>query len=137
MDEQQARIPHRGISGPFIVNGHVTNAVQCCDITYDITASFNDVTLANKMMSFRHATSGAHLPKIAQNGRKDMSKVATVHLECWVFHAMPHPPPCIWAHPDDRSLQPLYLSTITTTISFITKTKIESNVYTPVLSTSR
>ena len=25
---------------------------------------------------------------------------------------MPHPPPHIWAHPCDRSLQPLYLSTL-------------------------
>ena len=31
--------------------------VQCCDITYDITAPFNDVTSANKMMCFGHGTS--------------------------------------------------------------------------------
>ena len=30
--------------------------------------------------------------------------------ECQVFCAMPHPPLCIWAHPHDQSLQPLYLS---------------------------
>ena len=34
-----------------------------------------------------------------------------VHPECWVFHAMPHPPLHIWAHPRDWNLQPLYLST--------------------------
>ena len=26
MKEQQARTPHRGIGGPFIVKGHMTNA---------------------------------------------------------------------------------------------------------------
>ena len=26
---------------------------------------------------------------------------------------MPHPPPCIWAHLHDRSLQPLYLHYVT------------------------
>ena len=67
---------------------------------------------------------------------KDTSNVAAVHPECQVFHMMPHPPLHIWTHPRDWSLQPLYLSTTITT-SFITKTKIESNVFTPVLSMSR
>ena len=31
--------------------------MQCCDITYDVTAPFNDITSANKMTCFRHATS--------------------------------------------------------------------------------
>ena len=30
--------------------------------------------------------------------------------ECQVFHAMPHPPPCIWVCSHDQSLQPPYLS---------------------------
>ena len=111
--------------------------MQCCDITYDVTVSFNDITSANKMMHFRHAASKVCLPKIAQNSRKKMSNVATVHPEHSVFHTMPHPPLRIWVCPRDWSLQPLYLSTITTTTSFITKTKIESNVFTPVLSMSR
>ena len=58
-----------------------------------------------------------------------------VHPEHWVFHTVPHPPLCIWVHPHNWSLQPLYLSTITTTMSFITK--IESNVFTPIFSASR
>ena len=33
-----------------------------------------------------------------------------VHPGHRVFHAMPHPPPRIWAHPCNWSLQPLYLS---------------------------
>ena len=44
--------------------------VQRCDVTYDVTALFNDVTLANKMTCFGHAVSEVHLPKIAQNGCK-------------------------------------------------------------------
>ena len=32
-----------------------------------------------------------------------------VHPACWVYHVTPHPPPHIWAHPRDHSLQPLYL----------------------------
>ena len=38
---------------------------QHCDITYDITALFNDVTLANKMTRFGHAVSEVRPPKIA------------------------------------------------------------------------
>ena len=52
-----------------------------------------------------------------------------VHPEHRVFHTMPHPPPHIWAHLHNWILQPLYLSTITTTTSFITK--IKSNVLCP------
>ena len=83
--------------------------MRCCDITYDVTASFNDVTPANKMT------------------QDDKNNVAMVHPECWVFHTMPHPPPCIWARPHNQSLQPLYLSTITTTMSFITNKS--SNIF--------
>ena len=65
-----------------------------------------------------------------------MSNAAMVHPERWVFNETPHPPPHIWVHPHDQSLQLLYLSTTITT-SFITETKIESNVFMPILSTSR
>ena len=34
-----------------------------CDITYDITASLNDVMLTNKMTCFERAMSEVHLPK--------------------------------------------------------------------------
>ena len=64
--------------------------VQCCDITYEVTALFNDVTLANKMTCFGHTMSKARRPKIAQNGHKKMSNVAMVHPECRVFCMMPH-----------------------------------------------
>ena len=65
--------------------------MQCHDITYDVTASFNDVTLANKMTHFGHTVSKARPPKIAQNGhKKNMSNVATVHQERWVFCTTPH-----------------------------------------------
>ena len=107
-----------------------------CNIIYDVTVSFNDNTSANKMTHFRRTASEAHLHKIVQNGRKEMSNVAMVHPECRVFCMMPHPPPHIWAHTHNQSLQPLYLSTTITT-SFIIKAKIESNVFTPVLSTPR
>ena len=63
-----------------------------CDITYDITASFNYVTLVNKMTRFRCTMSEACLPKIAQNNHKKMSNAAMVHPECRVFRVMPHPP---------------------------------------------
>ena len=33
---------------------------------------------------------------------------------------MPHPPPCIWAHPHNWSLQPLYLHNVTMLHSGIT-----------------
>ena len=43
--------------------------MQCCDITYDVTVSLNDVTLTNKMMCFRCGVSQACLfkntPKMA------------------------------------------------------------------------
>ena len=39
--------------------------VQCCDVTYDITAPFNDVTSENKMMHFERAASEACPPKFA------------------------------------------------------------------------
>ena len=64
--------------------------VWCCDITYDVTVLFNDVTSENKMTHFGCTASEVHLPKIAQNSHKKMSNVATVHPECWVFHAMPY-----------------------------------------------
>ena len=73
------------------------------------------------------------LPKMAI---KDISNTAMVQPEHWVFCTMPHPPPHIWARPCDQSLQLLYLSTTITT-SFITKTEIESNVFTPIVSVCR
>ena len=43
--------------------------VWCCDITYDVTASLNDVTLTNKVMHFRSGASEAcvfeNTPKMA------------------------------------------------------------------------
>ena len=39
-----------------------------------------------------------------------------VHPECRMFHTTPHPPLCIWVHPHNWSLQPLYLSLILFTI---------------------
>ena len=38
--------------------------VPHCDITYDVTAPFNDVMLANKMMWFGCSTSEVHPPKM-------------------------------------------------------------------------
>ena len=35
------------------------------------------------------------------------------HPDCWVVREMPHPPPHIWAHPPNWSLQLLYLHYIT------------------------
>ena len=91
--------------------------VQHCDVMYDITALSNDVTSTNKMMYFRHGMSKAHL--------LNMVYVTMVHPEHRVFHTMPQPPPHIWAHPHNRSLHPLYLSTFYTNgMSFITKIRI-------------
>ena len=39
-----------------------------------------------------------------------MSTAATVHPGHQVFRTTPHPPPHIWVHPHDQSLQLLYLS---------------------------
>ena len=33
--------------------------VQCCDITYDVTVFFNDVTFTNKMTYFGRGTTNA------------------------------------------------------------------------------
>ena len=63
----------------------------------------------------------------------DVNYVSRAYPEHQVFCAMPHPPPHIWVHPHDRSLQPLYLSTFYTNgMSFITK--IESNIWLPPTS---
>ena len=61
--------------------------VQHCDITYDVTALFNDVTSTNKMKCFGCTMSEACLPKMAVN---DGGNAATAHPECQVFRAMPH-----------------------------------------------
>ena len=42
--------------------------VQCCDITYDVTAPFKDVMLENKMTHFRHGVSKVRPPKLPKNG---------------------------------------------------------------------
>ena len=47
--------------------------------------------------------------KLTKIGRKASGRD---HPDCWVVLAIPHPPMCIWAHPHDWSLQPLYLSTL-------------------------
>ena len=47
--------------------------------------------------------------KLPKNGHRKKT-AATVHPGHLVFHAMPHPPLHIWAHPHNRSLQPLYFS---------------------------
>ena len=39
--------------------------VQCCDVTYDVTVLFNDVTSENKMTRFRLSASEVHPQKIA------------------------------------------------------------------------
>ena len=39
--------------------------VWCCDVTYDITVLFKDITLANRMMCFGCAASEVRPPKIA------------------------------------------------------------------------
>ena len=44
-----------------------------------------------------------------------------------VVHLMPHPPLCIWAHPRDRSLQPLYLHYIAMLCLAITNLHIYRN----------
>ena len=78
--------------------------MQCCDVTYDVTAPFNDVTLANNMMLFGHAASKACPPKnCPKRPQIDKSTVATVHPERRVFRASPHiyvVPPQSWS---DRS----------------------------------
>ena len=47
--------------------------------------------------------------KLPENGCRTLGRE---HLDCWVVHMMPYPPPHIWAHPHDWSLQLLYLSTL-------------------------
>ena len=106
---------------------------QHCDVMYDITAPFKDVTLANKMMRFGHAVSKACPP---QNCLKqlwtDKSTMAMAHPEHQVSHAMPHPPPHIWVCPHNRSLQPLFIIIST---SFVTKSsKVMKNCKSGVLS---
>ena len=59
--------------------------VQHCDVTYDITALFNDVTLINKMMHFGHATSEVRSQKMPKTAINDVGNAATVHPECRVF----------------------------------------------------
>ena len=49
------------------------------------------------------------------------------HLDHRVICEMPHPPPCIWAHPYDQSLQPLYLHYITMLCLVITNLHIYRN----------
>ena len=45
--------------------------MQCCDITHDITALFNDITSKNKMMRFRRGTSEVGLTKkLSINGHR-------------------------------------------------------------------
>ena len=83
--------------------------MQHCDVTYDITVPFKDVTSANKMMRFGRAVSEAcPLQNCLKWPWKDKSTMAMAHLERQVSRVMPHPPPGIWAHPHDQSLQPLY-----------------------------
>ena len=40
--------------------------VQCCDVTYDVTALINDVRSKNKMMCFGCGVSKVHPQKIAK-----------------------------------------------------------------------
>ena len=51
--------------------------IQCCDVTYDITAPFNDVTSANKMTHFGRTVPKAHpsikLPKMAIDSQEHHS----------------------------------------------------------------
>ena len=47
--------------------------------------------------------------KLPENGCRTSG---IVHPSCQVVHVTPHPPPHIWAHPRDWSLQLLYLSTL-------------------------
>ena len=55
----------------------------------------------------RHVQS-APTPKLPKMAVDRQEHCGQLHPECWVFHTMPHPPPHIWAHPHDWSLQPLY-----------------------------
>ena len=84
--------------------------VWCRDITHDVTAPPDDVTSKNK----RHALDASHLKcvnmELPKNGRQTQGRD---HLDHRVVCLMPHPPPHIWVHPRDRSLQPLYLHYIT------------------------
>ena len=61
------------------------------------------------MTRFRHGTSEVHEHGIALKCHKTSGRD---HPDRWLVRLMPHPPPHIWAHPRDRSLQPLYLSTL-------------------------
>ena len=47
--------------------------------------------------------------KLPKNGCKASGRD---HLGHQVVHMMPHPPPCIWVHPHNQSLQLLYLPTL-------------------------
>ena len=64
-DEPKAKSLERGIGGPFIAKGHVTEACVCRDITYDVTALINDVTSKNKMMHFGRSASKVRYHEIA------------------------------------------------------------------------
>ena len=81
----------------------------CCDVIHDVMASPDDVTSENK----RHISDVVHPKRVntelPKNGCETQGKD---HPDCWVVHLMPQPPPHIWAHPHDQSLQLLYLSTL-------------------------
>ena len=79
--------------------------VWYCDITHDVTALIDDVTSENKRMCF----GGSVIMKLPENGCRTLGRD---HPDHRVVRVMPHPPLCIWAHPHDQSLQPLYLSTL-------------------------
>ena len=55
---------------------------------------------------------GVSLTHLHKNTKKqcEITPLGT-HLACQIHpvgHTMPHPPPRIWVHPHDQSLQPLY-----------------------------
>ena len=73
--------------------------VQCCDITYDVTVSFSDITLANKMTCFGRTVSKVCPPKIAQNSHRKtrvMWQWYTQNAGCSTqCHTLPHIFGCI------------------------------------------
>ena len=69
----------------------------------------DDVTSKKKMMCVDAACPKHVNMKLVENGRRTLGRD---HPDPWVVCMMAHPPSHIWAHPHDRSLQPLYLSTL-------------------------
>ena len=85
--------------------------MQCHDVTHDVTAPPDDVTSENKRCTLEVVCPKCMNTELPKMPTKTQDRD---HLDHWVVCLMPHPPPHIWAHPCNRSLQPLYLHYITT-----------------------